>query len=392
MDEKRYAKVREKAESDKPGSGHLAELEARWSDVNRALYETTGNDTDSLERHLELEEAKYKLEQRISEEKERQAEIERQQADMAEQAARAEEESEMRRAEAQANWERNMQFQQATDEERLQMLNREIELIRQRGRSAETEEQLRAAITQRTDVQGRLALKKEQEEREQARKAEEERKRQEEFHRKKSEFVYGGGAGSANNSRLRNAIREAERNGNDANANKLRTYGTDSQKMRGILGQLETARASGDQEKMLELMMAGAEIANQYDEPKNLHEQRMDAKAQKREAKRAAKQARKMRSALKDASDELAGTAKGGDWMHPETLGREAYMSKMGWVSSEEFARIRGVKSSKEKAADITAAKDGVPSEYQMKDGKVVKVEGVDRTNQLLAEVVKSLA
>lgn len=185
--------------------------------------------------------------------------------------------------------------------------------------------------------------------------------------------VSHGGANAENEARLRRAIderdaakKEVERS-KESTADKtadlwnkrqdfLHRNDTDAQKLRDTSKYLQEAKASGDTSAMLELMMSGEELAGNYEEPLTKKQQRSAARKAKRDERAAKWAARAFR--------------------------RQARAIEADWKENQGSA---------EEAAKKLTKEAGGTASFMVKNGRLVKVEGTDRTNQLLDQILAVL-
>lgn len=367
--EKRYDAI-------EAGSGKLASLEARKADLQKRLASPFLKELDPSG-YLDAEEKLHAVEQKITAEKERQADlekkaaeeskawhrgkelarmdagdrvkyIEKEMAELGKGPRTAENAAKMRglidqrdaakkeaegNAKAQADWERGRKLEKMDAGARAKYIESEMAELRQGPRTAETEAKMRSLVDQRDAAKKEAAA----------------------FEEQKQSFLHR----------------------ND----------TAAQKMSAIGKQLKEAGASGDQAKMLELMMSGAELAEDYDGPMTKKQQRRAEKKAQRDQKAAVRAAKALKR-------QISGLEKGWQNGDEKATADMAKMAAGGNASALEKISKRaaaGDKSAREMAAQLTSAKNGVPSSIQEKDGKLVKVEGQDRTNQLLEKVVEVL-
>lgn len=136
----------------------------------------------------------------------------------------------------------------------------------------------------------------------------------------------------------------------------LHRNGGDAQRMRDIRVQLGEAAASGDMGTMLDLMMQGESIADAHPGKQTLTQRKQAERKAKHDEKEAQKEAVKMRAE----------------------------------ISAIERGLRKGDASAIEKVAKMNAQQAGRAS-YEMKGGKLVKVEGTDQTNTLLHDILEAL-
>lgn len=139
---------------------------------------------------------------------------------------------------------------------------------------------------------------------------------------------------------------------------------TSAKRMAQIRKEIGEAKESGDTGRMLDLMMQGEELADEFDQTEESGKPLRKSQIRKQE-----REARKEREATQKEATRLR---------------RQ--------ITSIERGIKRGDASAIEQAAKMTSDTNGVPSATQLKDGKIVKVEGQDRTNQLLEKVVGALS
>lgn len=334
----------DRAEAEKPGSGRLAALEKELSQVK----EMHSIAEEGSEKELELRGKIYDIERSITEEKERQKKI-------AENEAKVQEE-----------WRRGRKLDKMDAGERVTSIQQEIDALRQQKPTAENQARMRKLIDERDAA---------------AKTVEGEKQTHAEWQRSRKLGKMGAEdrvshindeiaklrqqpATIENRQRMRQLIEERDAAQEDADAFKekkqdfLHRNDTDAQRMASIGKQLAEAGVKGDEAAMLELMMSGEEIAENYKEPLTKRQKRRADRKAERDAKAAMRAAKTLRK-------------------------------QMGEI---EAAWAGGDKSAAEKVAGMTIDASGKVSSMQMsKDGKLVKVEGQDYTNTLLEQIKKAL-
>jgi len=270
------------------------ELEKRIAPMQEMGFALDPEDEKKL---LDINEKLLQVNQQISAEKQAQEKSDKAQAEADEKKVKAEKD-------AQAEWMRGRKLDKMSAGDRVSFINDEISALRQQPGSIENRERMRKLIDERDAAQ----------------------KDADAFKEKKNDFLHR----------------------ND----------TDAQRMASIGKQLAEAGASGDQAKMLELMMAGEDLAENYQEPQTKRQQRRAEKKAERDARAAMREARKMRK-------QIAGV---------------------------EAAWGAGDKSAAEKLAGMTTDASGHVTIRQVNDkGKMVEVKGIDATNTILDRIEKLL-
>lgn len=296
----------DKAEAEKPGSGRLAALEKELFQV-KAMHSIAEEGT---QKEIDLRDKILDIEHNITEEKRRQKKEEEEASKKAEEKAKKEEADTKKKVEAEkkthAEWQRSRKLDGMKNaEDRVSYINNEIGKLRQQPATIENRERMRKLIDERDSA----------------------KKDADAFKEKKQDFLHR----------------------NDSDAQRLASIGK----------QLEAAGATGDQAQMLELMMAGEDIAENYQEPQTKRQQRRAARKAERDAKAAMREARAFRKQ----------------------------------VAGVEAAWNAGDKSAAEAVAGMHTDAQGNTYAVKMNDnGKMVKVEGQDLTNDLLEQIKKALA
>lgn len=255
-------------------------------------------DPEDEKKLLDLEGQLLRVNQQISSEKAKQAEEDKNKAEAKEKELKAEKEN-------LAAWQRGRKLEGMNSAaDRVSYINNEIAALRQQPATIENRQRMRQLIDERDAAQ----------------------KEADAFAAKKQDYLHR----------------------ND----------TDAQRMASIGKQLAEAGVKGDEAAMLELLMSGEEIAENYKEPLTKRQQRRADRKAERNAKAAMRAAKTLRK-------------------------------QMGEI---EAAWAGGDKSAAEKVAGMTIDASGKVSSMQMsKDGKLVKVEGQDYTNTLLEQIKKAL-
>lgn len=264
--------------------------------------------------------------------------LERRIADTVKRESDAVEKQAAARQQRQADWERKRRLDGMEAPDKVRALEAEIAQLRKGPRTAETEAAMRRAVDERD------AAKKEVE----ANQKETADKKQEWLHRKD----------------------------------------TDGERLASIRAQLAEAKIGGDEGRMLEMMMMGEEIADGYEEPKTKRQQRREARKAERDAKAARREARMFRKQVGAIEEGW----RAGDKTAQEKIAEMAAGGNAAALAKISTSAALGNTSAQEMAARLTADKNGVPSAIKGKDGKLFEVKGIDRSNQLLEAIVKSLA
>ncbi len=297
----KYDKI-ERDVNDTGGNGKLAALEARKEDL-----EADKDGAKTYKEKLSILEKIKTLEGQISAEKQKDAD------------------KEAERNKRQEEWLRKKRLEKMDAQDQLKYINAEIAELRKGERNEETEQKMRQLIDERDRVQEGI-------DRDAKTAAEKQKKEQDELAEKQKKFLHR----------------------ND----------TSAKRMAQIRKEIGEAKESGDTGRMLDLMMQGEELADEFDQTEESGKPLRKSQIRKQE-----REARKEREATQKEATRLR---------------RQ--------ITSIERGIKRGDASAIEQAAKMTSDTNGVPSATQLKDGKIVKVEGQDRTNQLLEKVVGALS
>lgn len=281
-------------------------------------------DPDDEKQLLDINEKLLQVTQQISAENQRITTEKNQQKEADEKKVKAEKA-------AQAAWMRGRKLDKMSGGDRVSFINDEISALRQQPGTIENRERMRKLVDERDAAQKDVDAIKE----------------------KKQDFLHR----------------------NDTDAQKLARIGKE-------LG------ATDDQSKMLELMMAGEDVAESYQEPMTKRQQRRAEKKAARDEKAAMKEAHKFRKQVAD----IEAKWKAGDESAQEAMAQMAAGGNKSALEKIATSASKGNKSAQELAAKLTSDKNGVPSAIQSKGGKLVEVKGQDRTNQLLETIAKALS
>lgn len=264
--------------------------------------------------------------------------LERKIADTVNREAENAERQDAARQKRQAEWMRNRRLTELEAPDKVKALEAEIAHLRRGPRTAETESVMRRAIDERD------AVKKEVET-----KGKETADKQDEW---------------------------------------LHRNDTDGERLKRIRAGLTDAKIGGDKAKMLELMMMGEEIADGYEEEQTPRQKRRAEKRAEREARAAMREAKLFRKQVGAIEEGW----RAGDKTAQEKIAEMAAGGNAAALAKISTSAALGNTSAQEMAARLTTDKNGVPSAIKGKDGKLFEVKGIDRSNQLLEAIVKSLA